>query len=41
MYTNSHVDLREKLSNHIYFLISDQGIMLKATSAAYLRQADE
>lgn len=27
--------------NHIYFLISDQGILLKATSNNYLKTTDE
>ncbi len=34
-------DLREKMANHIYFLISEQGVMLKATSASFLRSAEE
>jgi hypothetical protein len=27
--------------NHIYFLISDQGILLKATSSNYLKTTEE
>ena len=27
--------------NHIYFLISDQGILLKATSSNFLKTTDE
>lgn len=27
--------------NHIYFLISEQGILLKATSSNYLKTTDE
>lgn len=37
----SKSDLREKLANNIYFLISDQGVLLKATSSSYLRTAEE
>jgi hypothetical protein len=31
--------LKDKFSNHIYFLISDQGVLLKATSINYLKSA--
>ena len=36
-----NVDLVEKHANNVYFLISEQGILLKATSLDYLKKADD
>ena len=33
--------LVEKYSNHVYFLISEQGILLKAKTIDYLKKADD
>jgi hypothetical protein len=41
MYALPHAVLKERYMNHIYFLISDQGILLKATSSNYLRTTEE
>ena len=40
-YSQLYSDLKEKFANHIYFLISDQGILLKATSGSFLKSAEE
>lgn len=39
MYLNE--DYVERFSQNVYFLISEQGIILKASTADYLKKADE
>lgn len=38
--SSSNLALTEKYSNNVYFLISEQGILLKAKTFDYLKKAD-
>ena len=41
MYLPPYLALTEKYSNNVYFLISEQGILLKAKTVDYLKKADD
>jgi hypothetical protein len=41
MFIDCYEDYIERFTQNAYFLISEQGIILKATTADYLKKADD